>query len=134
MIRFYTPPADFSSVSSAPRIARVRKDVRDTRTLLASVGEGLNFPPYFGKNLDAFWDCIRDLDVEERSIVILHDDLPKIPREDMAAYLEILRDAALYWRQRPGEYHIETWFPRAEKKKVERLLGKIPPPDPGTID
>lgn len=29
---------------------------------LAALGEALEFPAHFGHNLDALWDCLRDLD------------------------------------------------------------------------
>lgn len=134
MFHFFAPPADFSSVRPAPRIARVRAHIRDTRTLLASLGKSLNFPPYYGKNFDALWDCVRDLNIVEHRIVILHNDLPAIGENDLEIYVGILRDAALYWKKHPREHSLESWFPIAVQIRVESVLGEIAPPDSDAID
>lgn len=36
-----------------------RDDLRDT---LCAIGRALDFPSYYGRNLDAMIDCLRDLD------------------------------------------------------------------------
>lgn len=43
--------------------------IKDKETFHNYVSKKLNFPSYYGRNLDAFWDCITD---ENQS------DMPKI--------------------------------------------------------
>jgi RNAse (barnase) inhibitor barstar len=41
------------------------------------VGKAFHFPDYFGENMDAVWDCIRDLewiDKEDYALVIINYD------------------------------------------------------------
>lgn len=134
MFHFYTPPADFSLSRPSPRVARVRANMDSTRKLLASLGKGLRFPPHYGKNFDAFWDCIRDLDIAEHRVIILHSDLPAINADDLEVYLGILRDAAIYWEKHAEEHSLESWFPDTARSGVESVLARIPPADPDFID
>ncbi len=123
MFHYYRPPADFSRVHPAPHVARVAKNVFDTRELITSAGTGLHFPRFFGKNFDAFWDCVRDLELEEKAVVILHQDLPNIPEEDLAVWLDLLRDAILYWRDHAEEHTLAVWFPEDARERIEAVLG-----------
>ncbi len=125
MFQYYRPPADFSHIRPAPHVARVAKNVFDTRELITSAGTGLRFPRFFGKNFDAFWDCVRDLDIGERHVVILHQDVPNIPDEDLAVWVELLRDAALYWREHEEEHILAVWFPLDAREKIEAMLGSV---------
>ncbi len=89
------------------------------------------FPSYFGRNWDAFEECIRDYHwlETERRIVIKHDCLPEI-REDIKLYLEILYDAVLYWRdveKRGDDYSFlkhkfRVVFPVECKEKINEIL------------
>lgn len=45
--------------------------------------ESFNFPEYYGKNLDALYDCLTDLDDVEITIIL--------PEEDGAIFQKILR-------------------------------------------
>jgi hypothetical protein len=68
------------------------------------VADALCFPTYFGENWNALFDCLRDFHwVDKRRIVLVHDDVPDIPADDLRVYLEILRDAVTDWRA--GEPH-----------------------------
>ncbi len=70
--------------------------------------DALDFPEYYGKNLDAFWDCIRcDCDADFISIVgiskIANDLKPTIKK-----IISILEDNKLFWENsdRPFDYEI----------------------------
>lgn len=59
--------------------------------------DALNFPEYYGKNLDAFWDCIRcDCDVDFISIIgiskIANDLKPTLDK-----IISILEDNKQFW-------------------------------------
>lgn len=71
--------------------------IRERRSLLVAVGRALEFPSWFGANLDALYDSLTDL--PERApapgYVIVLDGLSQGPEtEDNAALLDVFRDAA----------------------------------------
>ena len=64
----YRLVADLAAVDAALRAAGWRTGVLDAphptkEALLDGVGKALEFPAYYGRNLDALWDCLTDLDV-----------------------------------------------------------------------
>lgn len=73
--------------------------VSDSKVLLRAVADSLSFPSYFGENWDALSDCLRDFHwTEKRSIVLVHEDVPHIPADELRVYLEVLRDAVSDWK------------------------------------
>ncbi|MCU1719277.1 barstar family protein [Pseudomonas sp. 5P_3.1_Bac2] len=81
-------------------------------------------PGYFGFNWDALYDCLRDLSwIPCHKIVLVHVNLPELPREDLQVYLEILRDAVLDWVG-DEEHEIEVVFREIDRLTVENLLEK----------
>lgn len=121
MFHYYKAP-DLPGRDGEAYVATLPAGLSDVRTLLTDVGRALRFPPYYGKNFDAFWDCVRDLDVEKHVVVLVHRDLPDIPEKDLRTYIELLRDAVLYWRRHGGEHRFEVWFPEADAERVDQLL------------
>jgi len=91
--------------------------------LLKALASMLMLPAYFGSNWDALFDCLRDFGwIEEHDIVLIHQDLPILPRRELSIYLRILRDAALDWRS--GEPHrFEVVFSALDQEVVENMLG-----------
>jgi RNAse (barnase) inhibitor barstar len=74
-------------------------DARDKKAVLRAIGRALEFPAWYGANLDALYDCLTDL--PERAnrgawlIVLTH--LPNTQQFDddqCAALLDVFRDAA----------------------------------------
>jgi RNAse (barnase) inhibitor barstar len=64
-------------------------DVSGPEALLVALGELLSFPDYFGRNLDAFNDCLGDVDISELGgLVLVLDDFGSFasafPREPQA--------------------------------------------------
>ena len=81
-------------------IVIVPKNITTKLELLNSIGSQLRFPANFGRNWDAFDESIDDLEwVEEKNILIIHEEFPKIPAKDFNIYFEILRDASDFWRK-----------------------------------
>jgi len=80
--------------------AQVKQDVLDT--LAAS----FLFPPHFGKNLDALYECMTDLVRKagaQPGFVVVLDQIPDNPRFDREAreqLLDVFRDAADFWAER----------------------------------
>ena len=71
--------------------------------LLAVLAHALEFPPHFGDNWDALEDCLQDLPEAGRGIA-LHllggTHARRRLGNDWATLLEILADAATYWKTR----------------------------------
>lgn len=61
-------------------------DIQTTHQILKKVFE---FPDYYGKNLDAFWDCITD-----HAIDCLHDGTEKIIWKDFSVSQKNLGEEA----------------------------------------
>ncbi len=78
--------------------------VSDKAGFLAICAQALDFPDTFGANWDALADCLQDLSWRRAAGYVLHlRDAPGFERaapEDYATALEILRDAATFWKKR----------------------------------
>lgn len=74
--------------------------------LLERIAEAFTFPPHFGKNLDALYDCMTDLVHKagaQPGFVVVLEQLPDNPRFDREAreqLLDVFRDAADFWGER----------------------------------
>jgi len=80
--------------------AQTKQDVLD------GIAAAFTFPPHFGKNLDALFDCMTDLvhkSGQQPGFVVVLEQLPDNPRFDREAreqLLEVFRDAAEFWGDR----------------------------------
>jgi RNAse (barnase) inhibitor barstar len=68
------------------------------KAVLQAIGRALDFPKWYGANLDALYDCLTDLPerAEVRAWVVLLRHLPAAPAldaEQRAALLDVFRDA-----------------------------------------
>jgi RNAse (barnase) inhibitor barstar len=74
--------------------------------VLEMIADAFLFPPHFGKNLDALFDCMTDLvhkSGAQPGFVVVLEQLPDNPRFDREAreqLLDVFRDAADYWGER----------------------------------
>jgi RNAse (barnase) inhibitor barstar len=74
--------------------------------VLERIAEAFTFPPHFGKNLDALYDCMTDLvnkSGAQPGFVVVLEQLPDNPRFDREAreqLLDVFRDAADFWAER----------------------------------
>lgn len=110
MAGIYRVPARLSVAAVTRRIAST--DVRfallsgnvitDKATLLRAAAAALAFPPYFGRNWDAFADCLTDLSwLPAPGHAILYDNPAPLIRQspqDWATTMEIFGAAAERWR------------------------------------
>lgn len=76
------------------------------------IQKGLKLPAYFGKNLDALFDCLCDfswLDAREIHIVLRGYDqfLPKEPKNERWNILAVLNDAVTEWKAMKGKDKIK---------------------------
>lgn len=97
-------------------------NVADESALLEAVGKSLNFPDYYGKNWDAFWDCVCDLSwINQRTVVLVHEDIPAVPHPVLLKYLSILADAIKDWGgSEPHE--LVVLFPVDTEARITSLL------------
>ncbi len=74
--------------------------------VLEAIADAFLFPPHFGKNLDALYDCMTDLVQKagpQPGFVVVLEQLPDNPRFDREAreqLLDVFRDAADFWGER----------------------------------
>ena len=87
--------------SSSDELLVVRMDGRKTKSIAKfykKIARKLNFPEYFGSNLDALYDCLTDLSwCEPLDVVVLIKNfeyfLCKEDEEVRNAVLEVFKDA-----------------------------------------
>ncbi len=76
--------------------------IKDKTSFLDACGKAMSFPPYFGHNWDALDECMTDLSWSPaQGYVLLYDHVEHFAGDDPAQWsiaLDILRDAAAYWR------------------------------------
>ncbi len=81
-------------------------DAQSKQEVLDKIAESFLFPPHFGKNLDALYDCMTDLvhkAGQQPGFVVVLDQLPDNPRFDREMreqLLDVFRDAADFWAER----------------------------------
>jgi RNAse (barnase) inhibitor barstar len=93
--------------------------------LMEALFVALKFPDYFGRNWDALWDCICDLDgLPDGDVVLCHNDLPlSSDRASLSKYLRILKDAVEHWRTH-GKHRLIVVFPSDTENIVQSMLGE----------
>lgn len=52
----------------------------------------LEFPVYYGRNLDAFWDCLTDITGEVHVDVVGFSELPSSLSQEIRGYLDLMRE------------------------------------------
>ena len=81
-------------------------EAQSKQEVLDKIAESFMFPPHFGKNLDALYDCMTDLVHKagtQPGFVVVLDQLPDNPRFDREMreqLLDVFRDAADFWAER----------------------------------
>jgi hypothetical protein len=82
--------------------------ITDKASFLRACAEALAFPAYFGRNWDAFEECLTDPSLAPangaRGTVLLYDHTAPFIRhapDDWAVALDILAGAVEYWRRTP---------------------------------
>jgi RNAse (barnase) inhibitor barstar len=75
--------------------------VRDKNAFLNALAKALQFPDYFGRNWDAFYDCLLDLKHGDGGTLLVLREASGFARaepEEFAAAVDTLADAADYWK------------------------------------
>jgi len=96
----------------------VKKDVNNKGELFEMFSSKLQFPTYFGKNWDAFYDCLCNLDhIHEKKILILHEDLPFKEPEERKIYIDLILDFESSFSL-DQNYKVDIAFPLTQKDKI----------------
>ena len=79
--------------------------VKDTFEMHSVIAEALDFPDYYGHNLDALWDCLRDISCESFHLEIRGFDNIKALFPDKAeAIIEMLKELREFHADEPDGY------------------------------
>jgi RNAse (barnase) inhibitor barstar len=74
------------------------------QALLEALSARLSFPPYFGFNWDALYDCLTDLPLARGPGLLLEitglQEFARAHPEDLRQAIETFADAARYWASR----------------------------------
>lgn len=88
----------------------IHRGIGTKSALLNTLESLLAFPAYFGFNWDALFDCFRDLSwLSEHTIVLIHPELPMLPRPeigDLSAIVARLRSGLASRRGSSFRCHI----------------------------
>lgn len=119
----------FLNLGDLPRfddalLGSVPAGVSNSKALLRAVADALCFPAYFGENWNALFDCLRDFHwTDKRSIVLVHEDVPSIPDNELKVYLETLRDAVSDWKTDEPHELIVVFDERSQDAIANALQG-----------
>lgn len=103
-------------VPRGAHVARIPAGIDGKTALFRALVPALALPDWFGANWDALEECLKDLSwMERKLVVLLHEDLPALPKKELATYLSILSDAVADWKE--GEEHaLVVVFPAGAEK------------------
>ena len=102
---------------------RVPAQILNKYDLFTVFEDGLKFPDYFGRNWDAFEECIRDLSwLQEGRIVVNHSDIPLVnDLSNSMIYVAILV-GAIRKLSKSENHKLVVLFPNALREQIGWLL------------
>ncbi|HEY0291911.1 MAG TPA: barstar family protein [Hansschlegelia sp.] len=107
---------------------RLPPDIVHTGELFSAFAKALWLPRDFQSGWDGLFACLCDFGwMTDRTIVLVHERLPKLSDAELRAYLATLRDAVRWWDD-DDPHQLEVVFPESERERVNRLLGVTPRP------
>ena len=103
-------------------LAQIPIGIKQTKYLFIELQRALSLPDYFGHNFDALDECLRDFEwVDQYSIILAHDDLPDLSKQDTVIYLDVIGSAADIWHRSP-EHELKIFMPFYFKSRVKNFL------------
>jgi len=107
-------------------VARVAGNIQTEQQLFELFHHLLKLPECFDFDSGFTWyvlfACLRDFHwINEREIVLVHDDLPGLPMPDRGDYLKVLHDAVVDWT--PEDAHpLRVIFAEKDRAHVEAAM------------
>ena len=96
----------FSSEDYVPHgsvVVNIKGPFVDKEALFSFLADELKFPDYFGKNWDALYDCLVDLNPErQRKVILLHMNPLGLNNQDTETYFTLLFDVIEFSRVNKG--------------------------------
>ena len=100
-------------------VARIPPGLGSRDKLFEALRQELKLPAYFGQNWDALADCLRDLSwLGQRRVYIIHADLPRLPSDDLANYIDLLADCVSDWKA-DDDHELIVVFPDEARREIE---------------
>lgn len=88
--------------------------------LLAELYVRVPLEDYFGDNWNALSDCLRDLSsIREHEVWLVHQDLPRIPEQDLIQYLDVLWESTCAWKSRDVS-KLNVCFPKSLGSEIRK--------------
>lgn len=104
-----------AEIVSIPPSADAKADI------LASFAEQLRFPRGFKPTWDDLELCLRDLSwISAPTVVVMHFEIPRLPYNALAVYLDVLQNAALL--RDPGSPRLICVFPAEAREPITALM------------
>lgn len=105
-------------------VAHIPSGIDGKTALFRALVPELALPDYFGANWDALEECLKDLSwIEKKTVAIVHEDLPALPRKQLATYLSILSDSVKEWKE-GEERALVVVFPAKAVKAIRALASR----------
>lgn len=99
------------------------KGISSVTYLFNALFNTLLFPGYFGFNWDALSDCLRDFNwLNEKTIILVHEDLPQLLNEDLWEYLDVLHECVNDWSG-DQDHELIVMFPDHCRAQIDDMLG-----------
>lgn len=83
--------------------------------------------PYFGFNWDALRDSLCGLDewMKEKTIIIVHKDIPHLEKKELLTYVTVLYDVCELWEKYPDILSFQVFFVEKDKATIRKILENI---------
>ncbi len=85
----------------------------DKKAVLTQLGDDLKLPDYYGRNLDALYDCLTDLqpnkEADRPGFVVILENLPEtngFDSGDRSRLLDVFRDAADFFYEEKTAFRV----------------------------
>ncbi|HAW77396.1 MAG TPA: hypothetical protein DCW74_16890 [Alteromonas australica] len=96
--------------------------ISDLDGLFDALSSTLSLPEYFGANWNALSDCLRDFHwLKEVIIVLVHEEVPRLPGDDLWEYLDILCECIKDWGG-SEEHQFRVMFPEHGRQQISDIL------------
>ncbi len=114
-------PAAFRFGVRPPRgahVARIPAGIDSKAALFRALVPALALPGWSGANWDALEEGLKDLSwIAAKTVALVHEDVPSLPKKELATYLAVLSDAVSDWKA--GEAHeLLVVFPASAKRAL----------------